>query len=178
MINLLPSKQKEELGEEEKLKLILILGILIISFLLYFSLILFLIKISIAAELEVQRIYFGEREKELEIAESKEPEEKIEKLNLNLKKLNSFYQNQLNLTEILEKTSQTLPAGIYLTNFNFNLKQGKGEIFLSGFSPNRETLLLLKKNLEEEPGFSEIYFPPENWLKPTDINFTLTFELK
>lgn len=171
MINLLPPQQKEELLEEEKFKLVLILGIVFIAFLLSLFLILFSVRISISRELEIEKVFFKEKEREISL--NKDLEEIIKDSNLNLSQLNSFYQSQLNLTEILEKISQILPQGIYLTSFNFNQEQ----ISLLGFSPSREVLLLLEKNLEKEESFGDVFFPPENWLKLTDINFIVTFKL-
>ena len=178
MINLLPPKQKGELLLREQQGLILILGILFLSFLLSLSLILLSIKISLSGNLEIQKMTLEEREKEISF--NQELEEKIKNSNQLLSDLTSFYQSQFNLTQILEKISGLLPSGTYLTNLNLNpLQTEKGiQVSLSGFCPNREILLSFKENLEREGSFSEIYFPPENWLKPKDINFIVTFKLK
>jgi len=178
MINLLPPEQKRELLLREKQNLILILGILFLSFLLSLSLILLAIKISFSGNLEIQKVTLEEREKE--VSSYRELGEKIENSNQALSNLNSFYQSQLNLTQILEKISGLLPSGTYLTNLNFNPfeKEKEIQVSLSGFCQNRETLLSFKENLENEGSFSEIYFSPENWIKPTDINFSVTFKIK
>jgi len=178
MINLSPPEQKGELLLREQQNLILILGILFLSFLISLSLILLSIKISFSGDLEIQKMTLKEREKEISF--NRELEEKIKNSNLALSNLNSFYQSQFNLTQILEKISGFLPSGTYLTNLNLNLLQTeKGiEISLSGFSKNRENLISFKENLEKDRSFSEIYFPPENWIKPNDINFIVTFKIK
>lgn len=174
MINLLPPKQKEELLEEEKLKLVLILGIVILAFLISLSLILVSIKTIIFGQVEIQKIFL--EEKELKTKKIQDLETKIKDYNLTLSHLDSFYQKNPHLTEILEKLSKTMPEGIYLTSFNFSLPNL--EISLSGFSPDRQTLLEFKKNLEKEEKFENVYFPATNWISPTDINFSLTFNLK
>ncbi len=175
MINLLPPEQKEELRQEENFKIILILGILCFSLLVSSALILFSIKTSILGMLEVQKIYLEEKEKELKSAEIQELEEKIKELNQSLLKLDSFYQEEIGLAGILEKFSKTLPKNTYLTNINFN--SVSSQFSLSGFCPNRETLLQFKKNLEKEEKLKEVYFPPTNWVSPTDINFSITFKI-
>lgn len=174
MINLLPQQQKEEIITEEKFKLVLIFGIVILAFLISLSLILFSIKNIIFGQLEIQKIFL--KEKELKVQKIQEMENKIKDYNLILSNLDSFYQKNLNLTEILEKLSKILPQGTYLTNFNFNLSTL--QISLSGFCPDRETLLSFKENLEKEEKFEKVYFPPSNWLEPTDINFSLIFKIK
>lgn len=176
MINLLPPIQKEELKQEERFKLVLILEIITLAFLISLTLILFSIKTSLLAELEIQKTYFEQREKELKNPQIQELEEKIKNLNLTFSELNSFYQGQTNLTAVLEKISKTFPARTYLTTLNFN--PATSQISLSGFCPNRETLLEFKKNLEKEEKFEKIYFPPVNWVEPTDINFSVTFNIK
>lgn len=173
MINLLPPQYKAELKEEENWKLTLILSILFLIFLVCSALILFSIKISISGQAEAQKILLLQEEKKFEESQIQNLEEKITISNQTLLKLNSFYQSQTNSTEILEKISETLPIRTYLTTLNFNPAQ----ISLSGFSPTREILLEFKKNLEQEELFEEIYFPPSNWVKPTNIDFSVNFKI-
>jgi len=176
MINLLPPQQKEELREEEKLRLILILEIVILAFLISLTLILSSIRTNILSQVQIQKIFLEQREKEFKSTKFQELEKRIGDYNSILSELDSFYDRNLNLTEILEKTSKTLPAGTYLTTFNFNLLTS--QISLSGFCPNREILFEFKKNLEQEEKFEKVYFPPSNWVIPTDINFSASFQIK
>ena len=180
MLNLLPQKEKEELIQEESFKLILILGVLILIFLICLSLILFSIGISIGGQLAIEKALLSQ--KETEISHLRDLEKEIKNLNLTFSKLDSFYQKNPNFVKILEITSKTLPPGTYLTSFNFNLpakdKKYLGEVILNGYSPTREILLEFKKNLEQEELFQEVYFPPANWVEPTDINFTVNFKIK
>ena len=186
MINLLPPQQKEELLEEEKYNLVLTLGILFLIFLISLTLILFSIKISISGQLEAQKILLSQGEERFKGTQIQNLEEKINISNQTFSKLNLFYQNQLNLTETLEKISETLPPGTYLTNLNFSLltvpaggkaPQYVAQISVSGFSPTREILLEFKENLDKEGAFGEIYFPPSNWVKPADIDFSVNFKI-
>jgi len=180
MINLLPQKQKDELKQEENFKLTLILGIVTLASLICFALILFSIKISIGGQLSYQKIFL--EQKKAESSQLQNLEEKMKSLNSILKELNSFYQNEANLVEVSRLISGFLPREVYLTTLHFNKAAGlekekySGEVFLAGFAPSRETLTVFKKNLEKE--FKEVYFPPENWVKPTDISFTATFKVK
>ena len=184
MINLLPAQYKEELKQEEGWKLVLILEILVLIFLICLTLILFSVKIFISGQLEAQKILLFQEEKKFEESQIKNMEEKITISNQTLLELNSFYQSQTNLTEILEKISEILPINVYLTTLNFNPltatenEKHAAQISLSGFSPTREILLEFKKNLEKEQTFEEIYFPPSNWVKPTDIDFSVNFKIK
>jgi Tfp pilus assembly protein PilN len=176
MINLLPNHQKEELREEEKFKIVLILGIILFSFFLSLSLSLFALKAIADSKVESQKILAEAKEKNWNSQPGKDLEKKIQDYNLTLTQLKSFYQKEINLTEILEKIYSLLPSGVYLNLFNFDRQQNL--ISLSGFSPTRDHLLKFKENLENQKEFGEIYFPPSNWVQPNDINFSVNFKIK
>ena len=181
MINLLPLQQKEELLEEKKLKLVLILGITILAALFSLFLILFSVKTSVRGEVELQKVLM--EQKDLQMPQNKILEERIKSLNLTLSELSSFYQREISLVDILETISKTLPKRAYLNTFNFSRltkkeEKYRGQIFLSGYAPSREILLEFKKNLESQDSFSEVYFPPANWVEPSDITFTVNFKVR
>jgi len=178
MINLLSPIEKEALTQEENWKLVLILGIIFIASLISSALILFSIKIYISGQIEAQKILL--LQKELESSQVQPLKKEIKSANFTLSQLNSFYQETANSGEILEKISQALPTGTYLTNFTLTTIVEKEEYptqaSLSGFSPDREALLEFKKNLESQELFKEIYFPPATWVKSTNIEFSLNFK--
>jgi len=168
MINLLPSKEKKALIQEENWKIVLILGFLVLIFLISLVLILLSIKISISGQVESQKIFLNQ-------PYPQDLQKMIETANQNLSKLNSFYQGQIYLTKILERISINLPPKTYLTSFSY--QKERGQITLLGFAPTREILLEFKKSLEKEKDFAEIYFPAQNWFKPIDIDFSVTFKI-
>lgn len=171
MINLLSPQQKQELLEEERIKLILILEILLLVFLIFLSLILFSIKIYISGQAEYQKILANLGEKEF--SQSEALKEKLNSINQDLSKIDSFYQGQFNLTEFLERISKIIPEGIYLNSFSY--QKDASQITLSGFSPTVEVLVDFKENLEKQKDFKEIRFPPAVWIKLVDIDFEVTF---
>ena len=179
-VNLLPPQQKKELLEEERFKLVLILGILGLLFLVSLSLILFSVKIYISGKAEAQKILVGLEEKKFEIPEVRDLEKEIKLINQNLSKLNSFYKGQPNFTELLEKISEAVPGTIYLTNLSFNpvpQREDRLRISLGGYSPSRELLSEFKKRLQAQPAFEEIYFPPSSWITPEDFSATLEIKI-
>ena len=179
MINLLPSQQKEELLEQRHLRLVLILGIVFLSFLLSLFLVLFLIKIYTSLDLETKNTIV--REQNRIIALNQEIEKEIRESNSVLSKLNSFYKTNLNMSQALEKIKRNLPAGSYLTDFTFGLfklrEKEQAKISLSGYCKDRDTLVIFKENLEKEEAFSEINFSPESWVQPKDIDFDVNFKI-
>ena len=176
MINLLPPEQKEELKQEENLKLILALGIVILAFWVSLALILFSIKISLSADLKAQDIYIEQKQKGIENPEMQELKVKIEEYNLILSKLETFYQEQPDLTSILVKISPAFPEKTYLTSFNFNSLTS--QVSLTGFSPTCEILLQFKENLGKIEGLKEVVFLPSDiWFQDANINFLVSFKI-
>lgn len=106
---------------------------------------------------------------------------KINSLNLSFEKLNAFYKQKIYVSEVLEKISQLLPDKVYLTNFSFSpdlaLENIGFNVYIAGFSPTREELLQLKTNIEKEESFKEVSFPLTNWVRATNIDFSLSFKI-
>lgn len=181
MINLLPPQQKQELLEEKKWNLVLILEMLVLIFLLCSALIFFSVKIYIAGQLEAQKILVRLEEKALKTSESQDWSKKINTINQELAELTFFYQGQANLTNILEMISGLLPAEISLSRLSIVYlpsEKEKFQINLIGYAPTREVLLEFKTKLEARRDFKDIYIPPTNWVSPTNINFNLNFKIQ
>lgn len=171
MINLLPLIEKEKLLLEKNRRIIIILWLLLLFFLTCSVLILFSIRTYIQAQVKSQEYLLIETKKEQNQSEIENLKEEINSINSSLTKLNSFYQNEIYLSDILEKISKTLPKELYLTNLSLIFPS----VSLSGFAPSTETLFEFKENLGKESGFKGISFPPANWVDLTDIDFSVTF---
>lgn len=172
MINLLPPQQKKELFYEERYKLLIILGISAVAFLLAFSLALFAVKIYISGKVQSYRIIAS--------AMLQDEEGTITSANKKLENLSSFYANQPDPAGFLEKLSGVIPESAGLTSISlvFSKKDGGFSASLHGFSPTREELLKFKKNLESEVKFKDINFPPANWVKPENIEFSVNLKVE
>ena len=157
--------------EEEHYKLVLILGVLLLSSLIALSLILFSVETYIQGQAQSQKILIDLEEREF--SQLKTLEEEVASFNRELSNLNSFYQNQIYLTSLFERISANLPEGIYLTSFSYRKRDS--EVTLKGFCPTIEILSEFRGNLKKEKQFENIYFPLSNWVKPRDISFNVTF---
>lgn len=173
MINLLPLKYKEALRREENLRVVFVLEILLAAFLISFALILFAIKIHIAGKVEAQKIFVELKNKEFSGA--KPVEEKLNLINKKISGLESFYQNQFDLTDFLGRISELLPEGVYLNSFSYQ-KEGR-QINLSGFAPTVNALLEFKNNLEKQKDFNGVYFPATIWMQSLSIDFNAGFKI-
>jgi len=177
MINLLPPEEKKELLWEQKRRIIIILCFLLLFFLICLTLILFSAEIYLKTQVDIQKTFLAEVQKEYNQPEIQSLQEQIKATNSILTKLSSFYQKKIYFTEVLERISKTLPEGTYLTNLSTVFSSNILKVSLSGFVPTRETLFEFKKNLEKEESFKEIFFPSANWVKPANIDFFISFEI-
>lgn len=181
MINLLPPTAKRELKEEENWKLYLTLGFLILIFLISFSLILFSVRNFISGETESQKILLERGEEDFNNKQRQLLQNNLLNFNNVFVKIDTFYEEQLSLANVLNKISELVPLEIYFTNLSISKSEGTIEEIncnISGFSPGRDALLEFKEKLEAEENFKEINFPPSNWVKPTDISFTINFKIE
>jgi len=172
--NLLPPQIKNELHQEKIKKVIIIFGLLILVFFFSLSLVLFATKVYISQKVEAEKIFLDSEKRQSETSEFRALKEKVTFANKNLSQLESFYQEKFSLLEVFEKISHTLPPQIYLTNFFY--QESASQVSISGFAPQKEILVELKNNLEEE--FSDVNFPLQVWTKSTDIDFQVNFKIK
>lgn len=168
MINLLPPQHKKDLLIEETKRLVVILGTLFFLSLLALVLILLPIKIYISGELQGQQTFLELEQERLEVKEIQDLQERIKVFNKKLSLLDSFYEQKVNLATVFDKITKTIPQKTYLTDFSYSKQTS--QITLSGFAPSRDILFQFKKNLEKD--FQNVYFPPDNWVHATDINFS------
>ena len=175
MINLLSRQQKRELLREENFRAVLILGTALLFFLVSLVLILFSIRIYIQSITNSFETMAEAERKLLHLDELGELRQLVEARNKEIGDLKSFYEKQAYLSPVLNKISGVLPPRINLTSLSW--KRETGQVVISGFSPNRDTLLFLKNNLEDQQDFTEIYFPPQNWIKPENIDFQANFKI-
>ena len=181
MINLLPSKEKRILEAENTLKLVIIWGVIALFIIIALSLILLSIKFYVSGMVEAQEILVRLEEERFTRSQAQDLANEIVQLNAELGRLDSFYKNQIKISDVLSRVAVAMPDQGRLNTLYFNIQNENGvqilKNSLTGYSPDRETLFVLKKNLEDEVDFREIDFPPLNWVKPADINFSVTFNI-
>jgi len=200
MINLLPPIEKKKLFMEKIKRMIIILWFLVFFFVFCLILILSLIKIYVDSKLQAQESLYSQVKEEEEIAGVDDFRQRVEIINQEVEKLNSFYSGRFYFSDLIQKISGILPKDIYLKelsliyvpgkiteekveeNGQVVVKKRKGsdliEVSLSGFSPNRDLLLELKSNLESEDIFENVFFPSSNWFEKYNIDFSASFDLK
>jgi len=181
MINLLPLKEKKELLMERTKRMVIILWFLFLFFLICLALILLSIKIYVQGQIDSNKTYLANTEKEFLESESEEYRAYITEANSKIEELNSFYEKRVNFSSILERISALLPADIYLTDISLKHivegedKKNKIIVALSGFAPLVDDVVEFENNLQEE--FEDVNFPLSNWVKEKDIDIYITFKI-
>lgn len=176
MINLLPFFYKEELEKDDIYKIVLNFAFIFCFFSTTLILTFLLIYFQLKAKLDVLQIEVSTQEKMRGDSLQNDLKNKMSDISKTIAEIISFYNKQIYSTSILEKVFNSLPEGVRLTSFSW--QKESGNVIISGFAPTRKTLFELKNNLELVPEFSEIEFPPQNWIKGTDIEFQTTFKIK
>jgi Tfp pilus assembly protein PilN len=179
MINLLPPVEKQNLLVAKQQKIILILGLLVFIFFICLALVLFSINFSLASQATAQRIYLANKQQSFEATDVKGWQEKVAKINQDLTKLDSFYQQRPSLTVFLDGLSNNLVQGISLNSLSINpIKKETNlfQVYLSGYASSVEEVVQLDKNLKENKNISQVSFPSDTWLGKQNFIFSVTFQ--
>jgi Tfp pilus assembly protein PilN len=171
MINLLPQKQRDELEQEQMFRVVMILGIVMTAGLICLSLMFYFVKFVFEAKYDVKAISVEDKKKMIQIMKVEEDEKSISYYNANFSKLEAIYNNQTNASLMIKELIDSLPPGIYLKNLS--LTGNKAAV--SGYCPDRDSLVSFKENLEGRANFQKLDFPANDWVEQKDINFSLNF---
>ena len=173
-MNLLSHKQKDVIRKDVFSRLLFVfLGIVFLS-----AMVFLVLAYNSVLYLELQIPAIEERlriEQETQKANIvMEVESDIEDLNDILLTIDKIRKKEsFNFPYILRVLGRMAPEGVVFRTITF-----RGEnIGIQGHAEGRAGVLALKKNLEEEPLFTNIFSPLSNIVKERDINFTFNFAI-
>lgn len=172
--NLLPFEQKE------RIRLRVLYQNIISSGFILFLLILLLI-IILAGFLTFLYFNYWDSENKIAIEQSKViqtetiqgMEKKIKDLNKEIVELNGLQDKKSNIYQILDNISRNLLIGVRVYTLEINRESKL--IKVAGFSSSRESLLAIKRALENNPNYKNIDFPLSNLANPKNIDFRFSF---
>ncbi len=174
-LNLLPLQDKKNLESAELSRLVASLAVWFLIFLIIFTLLLVSTYFSLSILLEEQKKLIEIRQSDLKTQEVLEIEEKIKQANQLVKQIYLKQEEMILWTPLLEKMTEIIPSGIYLTNFFY--QKTDNQITLNGWADWRENLLYFQELLEKNSFFEEVEAPLSNLIKQSDINFSFTLKL-
>lgn len=180
MINLLPQNVKQELQQEQRFRLLLVLLFAFTVALVCFALMLGVVKVYITGSLVVQESKIALLQERF--SNNNPALASIETFNETTAQVSRFLKSSRSVSVVLEALEGILPSGMYITAFDYDPPgvQMKGQemislperISVAGFAPTRETLFAFRESLEKHPLFFELSFPASNWVLPQDIRFS------
>lgn len=186
LINLIPSKEKRELRLVRAKQLTIVLGNMIVIVLVCLVLVIFFLKFYLLTQTAYQKAILETVQQKYETADFMKFKKLIQKFNGIYAQSFSFYKNQTYFSSILKMISEIeKPSGVLVSSIVATKeKDGKIKVGVSGTSVSRDSLLAFKDRIEKkslsETGreIENIYFSPESWIKPKDIVFNVTFDIK
>ncbi len=179
-INLTPPSQKKQLALEKTGKLVLVLSLVVLVALFCFVLVMLALKFYMLQEIVYQKAALDMTEKHYQNADFLPYKDIISSSNANVQTTNSFYKSQIHVVKALTALFNVAhPADVRFSSVTVEKKEaGVISATISGFAKTREGLQDFKKNLEAEALVEHIYFPPESWVKPNNIDFNLTLDVR
>lgn len=186
MINLLPQPYRKRLGQERRFRLILVLGVSFFISLVSLSIFLLLIQVALANErssLESQLVTFAEKTKQEDSTLGE-----IRSWNAKLESIKQFKEERQSVQEALSQLASSLPPELSLLSFSYtpsseaqrkdDVIKTPASIAVTGSAPTRDQLLSFKDALQANLLFTNVVFPPSNWVSPADISFSFQAKIR
>ncbi len=178
MINLLPPQEQEELLVLKNKKLVIILGTVIVTSLIGFTLVLLSLKFYVLENIRYHQSIISTLNNNAEAPNLSSLKTTIQKYNTLFTSVEAFYKNEMYVSDALVSVLQiSRPKGLYFTGLFAEKAENAVSMSISGISDTRDSLLLFKQNLEDGKRLRNVYFPPDSWIKPTNINFYITLQV-
>ncbi len=181
MINLLPDRVKKQLLDVGNGGVLVVLLFVFTTALVCFALMLGILRVYMAVQVLSQESRIALLE--VRFSQDNPALAEIQAFNEKLSQVSRFVKSFRPVSPILEVLGSLLPPGAYFTSFDYDppgvrIEGGVAQpvnarIQVSGFAKNREILFMFRENLQKHPLFSELSFPPSNWVQPADIRFSL-----
>lgn len=176
-VNLLPKIRQQELRYESILhSLRTVVTLTLISFA-----IVFLAQISTKYYLEAQsgviKAEIADLQKQVDKKENAEIKNKIKKINDLIADYQNLVDSSPKWSNVIKAFVTLPPEGIKITSFGMDIN--KKTISITGKGVNREAVIQLYNNiLQDSKNFYNINYPLENIVRPTDVSFHFSFNIR
>ncbi len=174
MINLIPNEEKKKIRKDFYVRVVIVsffvlgIGILISNFML--------IPALFYSSLEKKLVgdHFNQNQNKLNLETSEDNKALIENLENKISIIKNAQKNNFLVSErVINILLAKKTEGIKINEINFTSNEKGRSINIRGQALSREKLLLFKKNLEKDINFTKVDLPVSNFIKSTDIEFSL-----
>lgn len=173
-LNLLPPRKREELKNLSAIGAISKVGIAALASILLFVV---FVEFSVMAISVQQKAFESEMtrfERDSSYVSAKEAQDSLRDYDVMAKQVKRSLLSQKNYWGIISEVNQVIPEGIYLNNFSIE----SDVVALRGVALERESFLVLKKQLEENEIFSKVDSPISNIVSEKNTKFEIKATLK
>jgi len=172
-MNLLPIKQRKRIKAQILYQNIVFSGLLLILLVLILMLVLggLLIFLNFKYQ-EIEKGITDEQSRIIKTETVKSMERKVNELNKEIVSLKGIQEKQTGFYSVLVDLSENILDQVVI--YTIEIDGDLNKITISGFSPTREKLLVIKQKLESS--YKNVDFPISNLTDPVNINFTFTYE--
>lgn len=174
-MNLLPTEQRKKVNSLMIYQNIVFSGLILILLSLVLILLLggFLIFLNLRFQ-AIEKEIISEQSRIIQTETVRSMERKIKELNKELEEVKEAQIKESNIYSILDDISQNVLVGVEV--YSLRIDRETKRVNVSGYSPTRENLLIIKDILEDSDNYKNIDFPLANLTNPRDIDFSLSFD--
>lgn len=175
MINLIPNEEKKKIRKDFYMRVVIVSFFVLGLSILVSNIMLIPALFYASLEKKLAQNHFDQNQNKLSLDLGENNKAIIEnlenKINIVKKaKENNFLVSEKVINVLLNKKTE----GIKINQISFTSDEAKGKIInINGQALSREKLLFFKKNLEKDGNFKNIDLPISNFIKSTDIEFSL-----
>lgn len=173
MINLLPPKEKQELVNDQKIKILFTIAVLTTFCLIFLWLSFKITEIYIVSQAEIQNYFLISQAKKIE--QLNKIKEKTFQINDTFAKINKIYNSQILVSSALVNLSHLLGNDSSLKSFSFD--KSKNTVMVSGTIKNLASLNKLREDFYNSRNFSNVNFTIGTYTPYQPIEFSISFSI-
>ena len=169
-INILPDRIKKVISIKKTSKIITKFSVFLLILIMFMTSIIFMGKLFLKSYLKTVDDSVSMNKK------SKNFGDDITKIENDLKDTTIVQKEHINYLNILEDIILNIDNDISISQIRID--GVKNEIIITGYTNNRNSLIVLKNKFEESDTYSNIDLPLDNLLEKTNINFNIKMNFK
>lgn len=172
MINLLPIENKISIKKEYLRRLIAVAGLLSLAIIIIAAFLLVFLLFLIKKEGNDYGSYLSLEQKHSTFLDEAQVTSFVLDANAKAAAFEENSKKSIKTSEAVKKIIEAKTEGISINYFSFN----KNKVSFGGAAETRNDLILFVDNLKKDPAFRNIDSPLSNFLKESDVRFSITAE--
>ncbi len=170
LLNLLPAEKKADRRKDVRFRLIVLHGTTILFLLVLYCCILFGVSMALSKRIDAARASMDNDTEASKRNEIESYEKVFTETNTKISEIMTIADKHVMWKKFFQSIESATPDGIFYTKF---LTKNDFSFSVVGVAPNRESLLILEKNMNDADCFRDVVIPLANKLEKENINFQL-----